>query len=154
MRFGSVVLLTALFFVCGSALANPDFETMTTYYDTSGNVIGWYHARCNPSLSSSWGDTSGDIFTTSIIRQCGMAEFVSCSDVGLYQLNPTNCGDFWCVSEGYYDAYNDCMVPDCQGAYITPYCHTRQRVPNKKKVTPRVTAAVRPLFFETAAWMP
>jgi len=53
LRFGSVVLLTALFFVCGNALANPDFETMTTYYDTSGNVIGWYHARCNPAFSTS-----------------------------------------------------------------------------------------------------
>lgn len=104
----AVILLSAV-----SAFALPDASQQVWYYDSEGNVIGWFVLNCNGQRSRS-GSTSDiyEVFT----MPCQTLQPIMCSDIGMETIG--DCGDSWCYSSGYVMSYNYDIVPDCNGVCL------------------------------------
>jgi hypothetical protein len=100
-------VVLALFSV--SAFASPDTSYIITYYDSSGNEIGYYAVNCNQPFVQSSGSTSS-IFMKSPEDSCGTVQPMSCTDQGLTSIS--SCPG-WCVSASYKTSYEANRVPDC-----------------------------------------
>ena len=108
-----ILLALLLTLVAGSAWALPDQSVDIWYYDSEGNIVGWWSITCNGARSS--GGTTTEIYDQ-ISMPCQTLEPIMCSDIGMYTIG--GCGDEWCYSGGYLMSYNFDMVSDCGGVCI------------------------------------
>jgi hypothetical protein len=99
-----VLLLTA------SAYALPDASQDIWYYDSQGNVIGWWSLTCSGQQYS--GGTTSEVYEL-FTMPCETTEPIMCSEIGMQSLS--GCGDTWCYSSGYVMSFNNDMVGNCQG---------------------------------------
>jgi Family of unknown function (DUF6289) len=109
----STMMAVVLILVAAPAMALPDYSQDIWYYDSEGNIVGWWSITCNGQRAS--GGTSTDVYEV-FSMPCTTAEPFTCLDEGLNTLG--NCGDYWCYSDGYVMSFNGDMVYDCEGLCV------------------------------------
>jgi hypothetical protein len=125
MRYGLIAV--TLLLLAAPAFALPDYSTDIWYYDSQGNIIGWWSIACNGARSS--GGQTSEIYEV-FSMPCQTLEPITCADQGLSTLS--GCGDTWCYSSGYVMSFNGDMVANCEGVCTygegpgssTNYCAT------------------------------
>ena len=158
---GGIVL-----FVSVSTLdAQPRYETYSTYYDESGNQVGYLYIGC---FGNQWGGTSTDSYTVEYTAPCDLEQQpISCAAEGLTTIG--SCPNpYWCVSQGYAMSYGNDMVSNCEGICLygegpgaggSMYCSTCWKgtgsCPAKSRFrryrTPSLIAAMRIKMWEPLA---
>jgi hypothetical protein len=113
MRVRIVVFLSLLTLAALPCFALPDYSVYRTYWDANGVEIGTFVLLCN-GHGQFTGSTSDSYQEDD--QQCNTEFTLTCENIGLAYC--ASCGDQFCVSAVYADAYSGDVVPDCNGTCV------------------------------------